>query len=235
MSEINRAVKLDPTNPVLLAFLKDKASDPTFAGTAIIFQQAQLQSNPDDPDLLLEVGDSYWKSGEMDQAQSSYLKASSKPGYSAKAYAHLARLYVSTRNYTACLDSLDKSGDSGYALALQNIAQQADNLISNIDLSLKDFQSGVTTRTQFYDKLAAIDKQASQYSAFVSKINYSKQYKLSGLHRKLAASFIAQITPDLENYALTAQSSYLSDANNLEQNAKQELSTADSSDHIASN
>ena len=149
-------------------------------------------------------------------------------------YARLARLYAATQRYSECAKAISLSGSQGYPAALRIIQQQSDNLLGSIDAALQQFSSGAITRTQLYDQLRSLDTQAASYASFLGKVSPPGEYKMSYLHRKLAANLMAQMTPNLLNYALTAQPSYLTQSQTLERDALSELSRANGIDHIGS-
>ena len=235
LSELQRAVAIEPQSAELKTYLEKLQQQHTLAGIDLLVLTVNAASNPSDQQSELALGDAYWNSKNLVLAEQTYRQAAHEapdPSQADVPYARLARLYAATERYSDCIDALSHSGAVGYPAALRIIQQQSDNLMGSIDSSLQQFRAGNTSRTQLYDQLRLLDAQVSSYAGFLGKVSPPSQYKISYLHRKLAANLMAQMTPNLLNYALTAQTSYLSESQSLQHDALAELSQANVLDHL---
>ncbi len=235
LNELQRAVAIDPQNRELANYLQQAQQQHLLPGIDVLVLTVNAASKPGDQQSQLALGDAYWNSKSLVLAEQTYLQAAHAATGELEAempYARLARLYAATQRYPECLKAISLSGSLGYPAALRIIQQQSDNLMGSIDSSLQQFSSGAITRTQLYDQLRSLDTQAAAYASFLGKVTPPGEYKMSYLHRKLAANLVAQMTPNLLNYALTAQTSYLSQSQSLEHDALAELSQANGIDHL---
>ncbi len=232
VDELRRAGEIDPKSADLRDFLTDQAKRGTLPGADSLLLELKAGSTPNDPSSLIALGDSYWNSNHLDQAEQSYSQAAQLAPDLPDAYARLARLYAASERYDECLAALKKSGDEGYGSALRIIVQRSDSLIGDIDAALLSFRSGDRTRTELYGSLTNTDKRIAAYDEFIKQIQPPAAYKVSYLHRKLAANLLAQVTPALENYALTGENQFIEQGTDLEKSAEQELTLANVADKL---
>jgi tetratricopeptide (TPR) repeat protein len=232
VEQLQRAIAFDPLSSDLQTYLESAAKSGDMPGIDMLRLQLQAKSHPTDASALLQLGDDYWNSNRLDLAEQSYGEAARLPHSGYEPYARLARLYAATERYGDCLDALSHSGTAGYPAALRIIKEKAESLIGDVDAETQDFQNGKTSRADYYKALEAGDKRIAAYADFIGKIVPPPAFKVSYLHRRLAANLLAQMTPDLENYALTAQSLYQDQARNLEHSAETELREANVADRL---
>jgi tetratricopeptide (TPR) repeat protein len=234
LDEERRALMLDPNNSDLQNMLKSQTTDGTLPGADLAVQQAAVARNPQDESAWIALGDSYWNSGQPDQALQAYEKAAHlKPGDVA-AQAHLARLYAATSQYDKSLDALTKAGPQGYPYALRIIAARTDSLIADIESAHDAFVKGDSTREQFYDSLKKADLQSQALAQFVEKINPPDEYNVAYLHRRLATNLLAQATAEWLSYVETNEDQHSQQAALLQSEAAREMKTASIAERLQS-
>jgi Flp pilus assembly protein TadD len=232
LDELQRAVTIEPGSSDLQSYLQDLSKSGDLPGADTILLQLQTGTHPTDAAKLLALGDAYWNSSRIELAEQSYMQAAQIHGGGATPYARLARLYAASGRYSDALSALSHSGNQGYPAALKIIKERAETLIGDVDGAVQDFKAGTQNQTDFYNTLKTDDAHIVDFADFIGKIKPPQEYKVSYLHRLLAANLLAQMTPDIENYALTKDSQLLDQATSLERSAEQELSEANVADKL---
>jgi tetratricopeptide (TPR) repeat protein len=146
LSEAQRALVLAPDNKGLQDFLAQMDTDDGTYEGAIARYRALIERDANNGAAHLGLGDAYWNSGALDQAEAEYKTAQrlAATGDTAPA-AHLARLYAAQARYTDSLAMLQASGPEGYRLALRIVQNQADTLSSTLEASQEAFDAGRTS------------------------------------------------------------------------------------------
>ncbi|HEX5323791.1 MAG TPA: tetratricopeptide repeat protein [Capsulimonadaceae bacterium] len=234
LDEERRALMIDPNNADVQNLLKSQTADGSLPGADLAVRQAAVSRDPSDETAWIALGDSYWNSGQPDQALAAYEKAARlKPGDVA-AQAHLARLYAATSQYEKSLDALTKAGPDGYPYALRIIAARTDSLVADIESAHDDFIKGTSTREQFYDALKRADTQSEALAQFVGKIAPPSEYKVAYLHRRLATNLLAQATAEWLSFVETNDDQHSQQATLLQSEAAEEMKTASIAERLQS-
>lgn len=234
LDEERRALMIDPTNTQVQDLLKQQTADGTLPGADLAARQAATERDPSDESAWIALGDSYWNSGQPDEALQAYQKAARIAPHDVAAQAHLARLYAATSQYDKSLGALAQAGPDGYPYALRIIAARTDSLIANLEVAHDTFAKGNCTRESFYDSVKKSDTQAQELARFVAKITPPQDYEVAYLHRRLATNLLAQATAEWLSFIETNDSQFSDQAALLQSEAAQEMKTASIAERLQS-
>lgn len=227
LDEATRALEIDPGNTAILNFLSQLDAQTGSSEGSIARYTAQVAQNAKDPMAHIELGDAYWNSNSINQAESEYKTALSLAATGSEAQhtasAHLARLYAAEQRYADSLAALKSAGPGGYALALGIIQSRTDTLSTTLDGAHDDFTAGKTTHAAFYKTAGDVSAQAQELANFVIKVTPPPAFKLSHLYRIQATHLLAQQAAVLVNYIETSDSDQAARAAQLGKEAQTEM------------
>lgn len=230
LDEATRALEIAPGNAAILSFLSRLDAQTGTSQGAVARYTAQVAQNAKDPMAHVELGDAYWNSNSINQAESEYNTALNlaAPGTVAQhtASAHLARLFAAEQRYADSLAALKTAGPSGYALALGIVQSRTDTLSTTLEGAQDDFSAGKSTHAAFYKTAGDVSAQAQTLADFVVKITPPPAFKLSHLYRIQATHLLAQQAAVLVIYIETSDSGQAARAAQLGKEAQTEMLTA---------
>ena len=227
LDEARRALEIAPDSLSVQQFLTQLDTDNGTSDGAMTRYRAMLDRNPADPAAHTGLAEALWNSGDIPGAEAEY-KAAKKfaPAGNHSADAHLAQLYASQARYDECLAALSDSGKDGYALAIRIVKNRADTFSSTVDASREGFAGGKSTREQFYDGAKKVSAQSQALAAFVAKIVPPPEFRLSHLHRMLAANLLAQEAATLVTFIETGDAKLGDGVSQLDKEVQMEMLTA---------
>jgi tetratricopeptide (TPR) repeat protein len=232
--EARRALAIDPSSTDVQSFIQSQDKGAGGANGDVIVAQAKTESDPNNPNAWISLGDAYWNAGDADDSLISYQHAADIDPSAITPQTRLAKLYAARAQYDESLKALQKSGSDGYPFALRIIGSRSESLVGDMDDETQDFIKGQDTRETFYNKISATNMQAQGLADFVSKVSPPQQYKISHLHRELSTRLLAQATAVWIDYAETNNSTDTDQANVLEKHAIDEMKLADVAEDLQS-
>jgi len=227
LDEARRALEIAPDNLAVQQFLTQLDTDNGTSDGAITRYRAMIERNPSDAAAHSGLAETLWNSGDLIGAETEY-KAAKRlaPAGDHAADAHLAQLYATLARYDDCLTALSDSGKDGYSLAIRIVKNRADTFSSTVESSREGFAGGKSTREQFYDGAKKVSASAQALADFVAKIVPPPEFKLSHLHRMLAANLLAQEAATLVTFIETGDAKLGDSISQLDKEVQMEMLTA---------
>ncbi len=227
LDEARRAVEIAPEDESLQKFLAQMDQDNGTSDGSLVRVRALVDRDPTNAEAHSNLADALWDSGDLRGAETEYQAAKklSAPTDHA-ADAHLAQLYAAQGRYDDSLAALKVAGDAGYLLALKIVRSRAETLSRAIEASRSAFAKATITREQFYDTAKKNSADAQALAEFVARLKPLPAYKLSHLHRMLAANLLAQEAATLVSAIETGSDQTTATVSDLDKSAMTEMLTA---------
>ena len=232
LNEARRALQIAPDSDEVQKFMVENGDQNGASEVAAARFSSLVARNPNDIAAHLGLGDAYLSSGSASDAVAEYKKAKRLSAPDEKRAAiHLAEYYAAQGQYDNCLvETKAAGGEGGYGIAVHVAQSSADALSQTISAAQDAFLAGKSTREDFYNTAKKMSLQTKDLAQFIAKVVPPHQYKVSYLHRTLAASLLAQQAAVLVSYIETGDNGQAQKIDELEKSAQTELLTAHASE-----